>query len=174
MLPGAILPGLRWNPGVLELLSVTRGSLVSVIKSKCTLHFNARQLLSSRRARLRWRCCGAELGQEHLNFSICPWSCFLFFPALSPMLSCSLGYSSWILTSPPPAGEGGKERSVREQERLVLCWKPPMVPPAPPEVESRLSLMGTLRHFMSFPGASHSQGIVLGKHLLWSILTVPH
>ena len=47
-------------------------------------------------------------GPGALNFSICPWSCFLFFPALSTRLSCSLDYSSWILTSPPPA-RGGKE-----------------------------------------------------------------
>ena len=137
------------------------------------LHFNARQLLSSRRsAHLRWRCCSAELGQEHLIFFICTWSYFLFFPALPARLSCPLDYSSWILTSLHPARGGKEGKRVKEQERLmlpaVLCWKPTMVPPA--------LVRGwewTCGHFMSFSGDSHSPGIVQGKHLLWSILTVP-
>lgn len=77
-----------------------------------------------------WRCCSAELGQEHLIFSIL-WF-FLFFPALPARLSPLITHPG-ILTSLHQQGREGRKK-VKEQERLmlpaVLCWKPTMVPPA--------------------------------------------
>ena len=94
------------------------------------MHFNARQLLSSRRrARLRWRCCGAELGQEHLNFSIWPWSCLLFFPAQSARLSCSLDYSSWILTTPHPARGGKEGKKGKRARKACVTTRAPLEAP---------------------------------------------